>query len=68
MSKDISAKYYQDNKERQQKQLVKDIKIFLKKIPKSNYGDMNNIKMKDETQRLVEYIKNYFRMRKNYPL
>ena len=68
MSKDISAKYYQDNKERQQKQLGKDVKVFLKKISKSNYVDMNNIKMKDETQRLVEYIKNYFRMRKNYPL
>lgn len=68
MSKDISAKYYKDNKERQQKQLGKDVKVFLKKISKSNYVDMNNIKMKDETQRLVEYIKNYFRMRKNYSL
>ena len=68
MSKDISAKYYQNNKERQQKQLVKNIKVFLKKISKRNYVDMNNIKMKDETQRLVEYIKNYFRMRKNYSL
>ena len=68
MSKDISAKYYQDNKERQQKQIVKDVKVFLKKISKRNYVDMNNIKMKDETQRLVEYIKNYFRMRKNYSL
>ena len=66
MSKDISAKYYQNNKERQQ--LVKNIKVFLKKISKRNYVDMNNIKMKDETQRLVEYIKNYFRMRKNYSL
>ena len=31
MSKHISAKYYQQNKERLQKKLVKDIKIFLKK-------------------------------------
>ena len=68
MSKDISAKYYQDNKERQQKQIVKDVKVFLKKISKRNYVDVNNIKMKDETQRLVEYIKNCFRMRKNYSL
>ena len=68
MSKDISAKYYQGNKERQQKQIVKDVKVFLKKISKRNYVDVNNIKMKDETQRLVEYIKNYFRMRKNYSL
>ena len=29
MSKNLSAKYYQENKERLQKNLVKDIKIFL---------------------------------------
>ena len=31
MSKDSSAKYYQNNKERRQKKFVKDIKVFLKK-------------------------------------
>ena len=31
MSKNLSAKYYQENKERIQKRLVKDIKIFPKK-------------------------------------
>ena len=31
MSKTLSAKYYQENKERLQKKLVKDIKIFLNK-------------------------------------
>ena len=31
MFKDSSAKYYQDNKERLQKKLVKDIEVFLKK-------------------------------------
>ena len=31
MSKDSSAKYYQNNKERLQKELIKDIKVFLKK-------------------------------------
>ena len=30
MSKSLSAKYYQENKRRLQKKLVKDIKIFLK--------------------------------------
>ena len=30
MSKDLPAKYYQNNKERLQKKLVKDIKVFLK--------------------------------------
>ena len=32
MSKKLSAKYYQENKERLQKKLVKDIKIFLGKM------------------------------------
>ena len=31
MSKDSSAKYYQNNKERPQKKLAKGIKVFLKK-------------------------------------
>ena len=35
-SKNSSAKYYQDNKERlQKKRLVKDIKVFLKKKKKA---------------------------------
>ena len=29
MSKNLSAKYYQENKERLQKKLAKDIKIFI---------------------------------------
>ena len=37
MSKDSSAKYYQDNRKRLQKKLVKDIKVFLKRMKnKSN--------------------------------
>ena len=34
MSKTLSAKYYQENKERLQKKLRKDTKIFLKKKKK----------------------------------
>ena len=34
MSKNSSTKYYQDNKERLQKRIVKDIKVFLKKEKK----------------------------------
>ena len=34
MRKDSSAKYYQNNKDRLQKKLVKDIKVFLKKKKK----------------------------------
>ena len=31
MSKTLSTKYYQENKERLQRKLAKDLKIFLKK-------------------------------------
>ena len=31
MSKDSSAKYYQNNKERLREKLLKDIRVFLKK-------------------------------------
>ena len=34
MPKNLSAKYYQENKERLQKMLVKDIRVFLKKKKK----------------------------------
>ena len=34
MSKNLSTKYYQKSKERLQKKLVEDIKIFLKKKKK----------------------------------
>ena len=36
MSKYLSAKYYQENKERLQKKITKDIKIFLM-TKKKNY-------------------------------
>ena len=36
MSKDSSVKYYQNNKKKLQKELVKDIKVFLKKKKKTN--------------------------------
>ena len=40
MSKTLSAKYYQENKERLQKKLAKDINIFLKKKKKQS-GNMH---------------------------
>ena len=40
MSKTLSAKYYQENKERLQKNLGKDIKIFLKKKKKRKSSNM----------------------------
>ena len=36
MSKNLSAKYYQENKERLQKKLMPDTKIFLKKKRKKS--------------------------------
>ena len=60
MSKNLSAKYYQENKERLQKKLVKDIKILLKKKMKKKwqYGceHYKNL-LEDEKQKLVEYKK-----------
>ena len=45
ISKDSLAKYYQDNKEKLQRRLVKDIKVFLKKKKKTcNKMGMNDIK------------------------
>ena len=46
MSKNSSAKYYQDNKKILQKKLEKDIKVFLKnKKKKSNKMFMKDTKM-----------------------
>ena len=57
MSKDLSAICYQDNKERLQKN-IKNIKVFLKKKKKKS----GNMVVK---QKLVEYRKKYYKMRKN---
>ena len=43
MSKNVSAKYYQENKERLQKKLVKDIKIFVKKKKKKSGSMVVNV-------------------------
>ena len=46
MFKNLSAKHYQENKERLQKNLVKDIKFFLKKDKKKSYNMVvNNTKI-----------------------
>ena len=61
MSKNLSAKYYQENKERLQKKLVKDIKIFLKKKKKkSNNMAVNVTKMSQKKKKI-----NYFSIEKN---
>ena len=43
MSKHLSAKYYQENTERLQKKLLKDIKIFLKKKKKKSNNMVKNV-------------------------
>ena len=45
MSKNSSAKYYQDNKERLQKKkkFVKDVKVFLKKEKKKSNNIFINV-------------------------
>ena len=61
MFKNLSATYYQENKERLQKNLVKDIKIFIqKKMKKSNSMIMNvtkiSQKMKNKSFLSIEKI------------
>ena len=66
ISKNLLAKYYQENKERIQKLLAKDIKIFLKKKKKKSHNMIANVtkgsqkmkKKKKNTHTLVEYKKN----------
>ena len=67
MSKNLSAKYYQKNRERLQKKLSKDIKIFLKKKKKeSNTMAVNvtKISKKMKNKSLLSIEKKYYRMRK----
>ena len=61
MSKDSLAKYYQNIKERKQKMLVENIKVFLKKkTRKSNNMVMNDTKtyLKMKNKALLSIEKN----------
>ena len=57
MSKHLWAKYYQENKERLQKNLVKDIKIFLKKKNKESDSMVVSFTKIFQKQKLGEYKK-----------
>ena len=60
MSENLSDKYYQENKERLEKKLVQDIKIFRKKKKKKSDNMVVNVTKtlsEDEKQKLVEYRK-----------
>ena len=62
MSKSISARYYEENKESLPKELMKDTK----KEKKQQYGRERYKNLsEDEKQKLVEYNKRNCRMRKN---
>ena len=61
MSKNLSAKYCQENKERLQNRLLKDIKIFLKEKRKKNDSMVVNVikvsqKMKNKSFRIEKNI------------
>ena len=67
MSKILSAKYCQENKERLQKKARKSYQNLSKeeKEKKRQYGCKHYKKLsEDEKQKLVEYRKKYYRMRK----
>ena len=58
MSKILSAEYFQQNKERLQKKLAKDIKIFLMKKKSSNMVvNFTNISHKMENKSLLGIAK-----------
>ena len=68
MSEDSAAKYYQNNKERLQKKLVKDIKVFLrKKKKKSNNAVVNytKISQKMKNKSLLSKEKNIIKSKKS---
>ena len=66
MSKNLSGKNYQETKERLQKKLMKDIKIFLKKKKKkSNNMVMNVTKISQKMRN--NYRKRCYTMRKKMP-
>ena len=67
MSKNLSAKYYRENKGRSQKKLAKDIKSSQRRErKKQQYGHEHYKNLaEDKKQKLVVYRKKYCRMRKN---
>ena len=67
MFETLSARYYQENKERLEKSLRKISKFFRRRKKKRQYVIVNVIKIsqKMNKQKLVEFRKKYYRMRKN---
>ena len=68
MYKNLSAKYYQENKKILQKKACKRYQNLSKeeKVKKRQYGRKRYKNLsEDEKNKLVEYIKKYYRMRNN---
>ena len=68
MSKDLSAKYYQNNKESLQKKTCKGYQSLSKeeKEKKQQYCCERYKKLpENKKQKLAEYRKKYYKMRKN---
>ena len=73
MSKDFSAKYYQDNKERLGKKAIKRYQTLSKEEKeKNNNMALNSTKiyqkMKNCLKKLSEHRKNYYKTRKSTSL
>ena len=64
MSKHSWAKYYEDNEERLQSKVLKDTKVFLKKKKQHYGGKRYKYLPENEKQKLAEYRKKYYKMRK----
>ena len=69
MSKNLSAEYYQENKERLQKKACERYQNLSKeeKGKKQQYGRerCKNLSEDEKKNKLVEYRKKYYRMRKS---
>ena len=56
MSENLSAKYYQGNKERLQKRLVEDIKIFLKKKNEKSHNMVVNFAKISQKMKKIKWL------------
>ena len=66
MSQNLSAIYYQENKERLQKRALERYQNLLKEEKKWQYGHERYKNLpENEKEKLVEYRKKYYTMRKN---
>ena len=67
MPKNLSAKYYKENKEILQKKLVKNIKIFLGKKKKKSNNMVVNVRIISQKMKKTNWlsIEKKYKMRKN---